>query len=219
MREKSIHIFKELGEHLPYSIFGVVVAMLIVGIMTFFAVILNAMDRFPEASGELFHIFHPIHILLSATVTTAMFWKHDRKVVKAFVIGFTGSIGICALSDIFFPYIGGLIAGVPMHLHVCIIEHPHVILPFAFFGIAVGFLIPGVIEKSTQFSHSMHILVSSMASMLYLTTFGFTHWMEQAGVVFLITVFAVLVPCCVSDIVFPLCFVKHSCCPHKSIKE
>ena len=209
-RSKVSHIITELGAHLPYSIFGVVIGIIILGILTFFTVILRVEHLLQDATEELFHVFHPVHILLSAIVTTAMFWKHERHFMKTFLIGFFGSIIICGLSDILLPYIGGKILGRQMQLHLCILEHPNSILPFALIGVAVGFLVPGAIEKSTEFSHSLHVLVSSMASILYLISFGMTEWIHVIGGVFLVTIVAVMLPCCVSDIVFPLTFTDSS---------
>ncbi|NQT75254.1 MAG: hypothetical protein HQ566_01895 [Candidatus Omnitrophica bacterium] len=204
---KLRHIIIELGAHLPYSIFGVLVGVVILGLLTFFTIILDVRHLLPRASEELFHVFHPAHVLLSAVVTTAMFWKHERRLIKTLLVGFFGSVAICGLSDILLPYMGGRILGIEMHLHICILEHPHIIIPFALIGVAVGFIIPGAIEKSTEFSHSIHVLVSSMASILYLISFGVTDWIRVSGGVFLITIIAVMIPCCLSDIVFPLFFV------------
>lgn len=216
MKDKSKlqHILLELGAHLPYSIFGVVIGIVVLGILTFFAIILDSTHLLPKASRELFHVLHPVHILLSAIVTTAMFWKHERRFFKTLFIGLAGSILICGLSDVLFPYIGGMILGTEMHLHLCILEHPWIIVPFAIIGVLTGFLVPSAIEKSTEFSHSMHILVSSMASILYLISYGMTEWIHLAGGVFLVTIVAVMLPCCLSDIVFPLSFIYDKKCKH-----
>ena len=202
--QKARHIAVELGEHLPYSIFGVVISLIILGILNYLAVIFRSELLLPEASGSLFHIFHPIHLLLSATVTTAMFWKHERKLLRALAIGFAGSVMICSTSDILIPYLGVRLLGLSMDMHFCLLDHPEILLPFAVFGSAVGLLVPKAIERSTQYSHSAHVLVSSMASILYLISFGLEKWMDQASAVLVITVVAVMIPCCVSDIVFPL---------------
>jgi hypothetical protein len=45
-----------------------------------------------------------------------------------------------------------------------------------------------------------------MASILYVVSVGLTGWMEHFGMVFFFTILAVLIPCCISDIVFPLLF-------------
>lgn len=207
-KRKLTHILRELSEHLPYSAFGVIVALMILGVLNYFTVILKAQGVLPQASEDLFHIFHPIHMLLSATATTAMFWKHERKVIKAFVVGFLGAVVVCGLSDILLPFLGGTLLGVKMKLHICILVHPQIVIPFTLVGILIGYLVPRAIEKSTQYSHSMHVLVSSMASVLYLIAFGLTNWVHVVGAVFIITLVAIVIPCCLSDIVFPLAFVE-----------
>lgn len=212
-KNKLQHILRELAGHLPYSIFGVVIGIIILGILTFLAIILNSEHLLSRAAQELFHVFHPVHILLSAIVTTAMFWKHEKRFFKTVFIGFVGSILICGLSDILLPYVGGRILGIEMQLHLCIVEHWQIVLPFALLGVVTGFLAPSAIEKSTEYSHSMHVLVSSMASILYLISYGVTEWIHLAGGVFLVTIVAVMLPCCLSDIVFPLTFV-HGKCKH-----
>jgi len=202
--QKARHIATELGEHLPYSIFGVVVSIIIIGLLNSVAEIFRSASLLPEASRSLFHLFHPVHLLLSATATTAMFWKHERKLFSSLTVGLAGSVLICSASDILLPYLGGRLLGTPMKIHICILIHPEVLVPFALLGAGVGLLAPQAIERSTQYSHSAHVLVSSMASILYLISFGLVKWMDQISAVLIITVLAVMIPCCASDIVFPL---------------
>ncbi len=201
---KFKYIFVELAHHLPYSIFGVCVGLVVMGFLTFFAILMQAEHLLPQASEELFHVFHPAHVLLSAVATTAMFWKHERNWIKAMFVGFVGSVTICGISDILFPYIGGLILGADMHVHICIIEEPQLVYPFAIFGILAGVFADKAFERSTEYSHSAHVFVSSMASILYLISFGMVDWIHWVGSVFIITIFAVMIPCCASDIAFPL---------------
>jgi hypothetical protein len=139
-----------------------------------------------------------------------MFWRYEKKLWKAVLIGLTGSLAICGISDIFFPFIGGTLAGIEMDLHICLIEHPIVVIPFAFIGIIMGLITCEVFlgRQATIFSHSSHIFISTMASLLYLVTFGYTSWMEELFIVFIIVILAVFVPCCISDIIFPLLFIK-----------
>jgi len=203
MRTQSRHILEELQQHLPYTIFSVAVGMIALGVLT----VLIEGERFPQASQNLFHVFHPLHILFSATATTAMFWRHDKKLLKAVSIGFVGAIVLCGISDIFIPFIAGYLLGVKMQLHIGIVAHPMLILPFLFFGMFMGFVLPTVVE-STIFSHAAHVLISSMASIFYLVSFGVTEWIPVGGMVFIYMVLAVMVPCCTSDIVFPLLLVK-----------
>ncbi|MDH5661933.1 MAG: hypothetical protein OEY92_02950 [Elusimicrobiota bacterium] len=203
MKPQFRHILEELQHHLPYTIFSVAVGMMTLGSLT----VLIEGNKFPQASQNLFHIFHPLHILFSAAATTAMFWRYDKKILKAISIGFVGAVGLCGISDIFIPFFAGYLLGVKMHLHVCILTDPMIVLPFLFFGIFVGFVLPTVIE-STIFSHAAHVLISSMASIFYLVSFGLTEWIPVGGMVFIYMVLAVMIPCCTSDIVFPLLLVR-----------
>ncbi len=207
MRDNIGHVFSELRDHLPYSIFSVAAGMIILGFLTFGTQIFGA-GNISGPSRGLFHVFHPVHILFSATATTAMFWRHEKRFLKAVIIGFIGAVGICGISDIFIPYIAGFLLGVKMHLHICIIEHPSLIFPFVVTGIFTGFIVPDTTEKSTIFSHAAHVFVSSMASILYLISFGLTDWIHAAGMVFVYMVLAVIIPCCTSDIIFPLLVTK-----------
>jgi hypothetical protein len=50
--------------------------------------------------------------------------------------------------------------------------------------------------------------LSTRASLFYLTAFGATDWLPLLPLVFVVLFFAVWVPCCTSDIVFPLLFRK-----------
>ncbi|MDD3726244.1 MAG: hypothetical protein PHI44_03520 [Candidatus Ratteibacteria bacterium] len=209
MERKNIHIWEELKHHLPFSILSVSIGLILVGFFTVITEMLRISDMSPY-SEELFHIFHPIHLLFSAIATTAMFWQHERKGFKAVIIGFFGSVGICGISDIIIPYISGFLLGAHMQLHICIVEHPQIILPFIFFGIIMGFLAPGTLEKQEGviFSHSLHVLISAVASVLYLVSFGVTDWTHKIGIVLVYMVLAVVIPCCTSDIIFPLLFVS-----------
>lgn len=213
-KSKSQQILVELTHHLPFTIFGVVSAVLLMGILTFFASLLNADTRMVGASRELFHIFHPFHILFSAITTTAIFWKHDNKnMIKAVIIGLFGTVFVCGLSDIVMPFLGGSLLGQDMHLHICMIEEPLLVFPFAALGVFVGFLVRSGFEHSTQYSHGMHVFLSSTASLLYLLSYGLSGWVHQLPEVFLITVVAVVLPCCLSDIVFPM-LCTHRYCEH-----
>lgn len=206
MRAGLRHLRQELLSHLPFSIFSSVGGLMIVAILTFVGEPFYK-DALPAAFRELFHIFHPVHMLFSATATTAMFWQYERRVVKAAVVGFLGAILVCGASDILIPYASGLLLGAAMEPHVCVIEHPGLVLPFAVVGVVAGFLASEHIVRATFFSHAAHVLVSSSASLLYLVSFGLGHWIHDAGWVFIFVVLAVMIPCCFSDIVFPLLVV------------
>lgn len=127
------------------------------------------------------------------------------------MIGYTGSIGIATLSDAIIPFLGGALLGVEMEFHLPFIETEK--MPFigievwklinsaALVGIVIGYLKP-----TTKFPHLGHVLLSTWASLLYFVAFGVAHWIPLLPLVFLFLFLAVWLPCCVSDIVFPLLF-------------
>lgn len=196
-------IGRELRHHLPFSIGSVLVALLALGL-------LERIGQLKSVNQGLFHLLHPTHLLLSATATTAMFWLHDRKPFKAVLIGLLGTVPVCSAGDIVFPYLGGLLLGLPVTFHLCVIEEPLLVFTFAGVGIGLGIFSGEYVRRSTFYSHAAHVLVSSFASLLYLTTFGAAGgWMQHLAGVPLVLFFSVLAPCCFSDIIFPLLFVRH----------
>ncbi len=202
-----MYILEELKKHIPYSVLSSVFALAVVGVLT---VVYGLIDiaRLPEAAENMFHLFHPVHMLLSATATTAMFWKHERRLFKAILIGFFGAVVLCGLSDILIPFFGAGLLGISLELHICILEDPLLVLPFLVIGIFTGIVAAENITRVTFFSHTAHVFVSSIASVLYLIAFGLANWIAFAGAVYVLVFLAVVIPCCLSDIVFPLLLVK-----------
>lgn len=189
-------IVKELKEHIPFTGFGAVSGVILM-------VIVIVAELPLKACKGIFHIFHPLHILLSALVTTAMLIRHSGNRWGAWLIGYVGSVGICSISDIFFPYLGSVLIGAKIELHICFIEHWWIVPPSAVVGIMIGYLRP-----ITKIPHTCHVLVSTWASSFVLTGFGVVNWFPLLPFVFLILFFSVWLPCCVSDIIFPLLFVR-----------
>ncbi|MFQ5713857.1 MAG: hypothetical protein ACE5GU_07490 [Candidatus Scalinduaceae bacterium] len=205
------HVLGELKQHIPFTVISSIVALILVGIMT--AVVFPLKEGIViQGSQKLFHIFHPVHILFSATATSAMFWRYEKNVVKAVIIGLLGSILVCGVSDVIIPFYSGYFLGEDFEFHMCIVEHPLIIIPFVTVGIVIGIIAMEKVQKTTFFSHSGHVFVSSMASILYLISFGLVDWFNYVGSVFIIIILAVIIPCCTSDIIFPLLFTKEGKC-------
>lgn len=204
---KFRHILNELRHHAPFTALSACIAIALLHIYA--RVILANNEQMAELAWRWFHIFHPVHIFLSAMATTAMFCRHEKKLFKAIIIGLAGSLVICAISDVFFPFLGGIIFGIELDFHLCLIKHPEVVLPFAIFGIFLGLILSwktyGRIQ--TIIPHSLHVLISTMATILYLAAFGLT--MPPIAGTFLIVFLGVIIPCCLSDIAFPLFFSKN----------
>ena len=163
------------------------------------------LSNVPAGMSEvIFFIFHPVHVVLSALVTTAMYRRYGRgRLWAAILIGYTGSIGIATLSDSIIPYLGGVLLGAEMEFHVGFIEKWWLINPLAFLGIAVGYLRP-----TTEVPHAGHVLLSTWASLFYFAAFGVAKWIPLLPLIFLFLFLAVWLPCCVSDIVYPLLFLR-----------
>ncbi|MBI4342040.1 MAG: hypothetical protein HY599_01590 [Candidatus Omnitrophica bacterium] len=207
----------EFTHHLPYTLVGSLVAM--AGVWWFATQQLDnghTEKLFAQARAS-FHLFHPLHICLSAIATTSLFWRHEHNMLRAAWVGAWGTIIPCGFSDYIFPYVGGRILGQTMELHMCIVNHPQLFFPFLALGIIGGFWAEERLTGSHLFSHGAHVFVSSAASLLYLISFGFTAWMTDVRLVFpafLIIVIAVWIPCCISDIVIPAASARQGCaCP------
>lgn len=189
-------IVKEMRRHLPFTALGAVSGIALMVIIT--------LSKLPARVSELlFYIFHPLHVLLSALVTTAMYRRYKGALFKCILIGYVGSVGIGTLSDTIFPYLGGVLLGAEMEFHLGFIEKWWLVNPLAAAGILIGLLKP-----VTKFPHAGHVLISTWASLFTLTAFGIADWIRLLPFVFIILLLSVWLPCCTSDIIFPLLFVK-----------
>ncbi len=200
-------IARELKEHIPFTALGAVTGIAIMVIIVF--------ARIPTPISEAaFYTLHPIHVLLSALVTTAMYKRYSKgKLWAAILIGYAGSIGIATLSDAVIPYLGGVLLNIDIGFHVPFIETEE--MPF--FGVAkwvvinsaavIGIAI-GCWKQFTKIPHSGHVLLSTWASLFYFTAFGTTSWIPLLPLIFIFIFLSVWLPCCLSDIVFPLLFVR-----------
>ncbi len=201
MRRQKL-ITRELAGHAPFTAIGA-----ILGIIMMVVVVWGVLPA--TVSQAAFYILHPIHVVLSALATTGMYRLHGGKARWALPIGYVGSVGIATMSDMILPYLGGILVGAEMEFHVGFIEKWWLINPLALAGIAIGYWRP-----ITRLPHAGHVLLSTWASLFYLTAFGFTalfgaaSWFPLLPLVFVILFVAVWVPCCLSDIIFPLLFVK-----------
>jgi len=197
----------EFAHHLPYTIISSLMSM---GAVWWFGVTQlqgQGLEPWADRLRDSFHISHPLHLTLSAIATTSVFWRHERQLLKAVLVGGLGTVIPCGLSDYIFPFIGGRLLGQPLELHLCVVEHPMLVFPFVALGIVGGLLFEERMSGSSLFSHGAHVFVSSLASLLYLVGFGFTSWMSDTHLlfpVFSVVVIAVWIPCCISDIVIPI---------------
>ena len=188
----------ELKRHVPFTVFGALTGIAIMAALVY--------TRAPQSlSHGLFWSLHPLHVLLSAMVTAAMYrLKTKGSLLATAAIGYVGSIGIATLSDSVIPYLGEWLLDLPNRgLHVGLIEKWWLVNPLALLGIAIACLRP-----TTQFPHACHVLLSTWASLFHMSmALGSEFTFQIAALVTLFLFLAVWAPCCASDIVFPLLFV------------
>jgi hypothetical protein len=188
-------IAHELKEHAPFTALGAVT-----GIIIMVAVVLGSIPS--HISQTAFLVAHPGHVLLSALVTTAMYARYKKgKLWAVILIGWTGSIGIATISDAIIPYLSGTLLHAQMEFHVPFIEEWWINL-VALAGIAIGYW-----KQTTKIPHFGHVLLSTWASLFYFTAFGVADWIHLLPYVFLFLFLSVWIPCCTSDIIYPLLFV------------
>ncbi|HEA47213.1 MAG TPA: hypothetical protein ENH97_02250 [bacterium] len=192
-------IANELKRHAPFTSLGAVTGIILMAI-----IVLGNVPS--QASQTFFYILHPFHVVLSALVTTAIYKQHSKgKVWAVILIGYVGSIGIATLSDAVIPYLGGLLLNLEIEFHLGFIEKWWLVNPMALLGITIGYWKP-----NTKFPHAGHVLLSTWASLFYFTAFGTANWIPLLPFIFFFLFLAVWVPCCISDIVFPLLFTKET---------
>jgi hypothetical protein len=228
MRNKIAGVLTELKNHAPFTLFGALTGIVL---MLVFRNVTH------QTSYRLFYIFHPVHVVLSAMVTASLFRLHEK--TKGFlivlIVGYVGSIGTATLSDSVLPFFGEEILGVVVpteasvhsgggegglaeghhekELHIGFIEEWFIVNPSALLGILIAYFL-----SRSKVPHALHILISTWASS--------AHIMMNAGQpmtavlvigMFIVLFISVWLPCCFSDIVFPMLFVKSPdglCCHH-----
>lgn len=200
-------ILSELKSHAPFTLFGALTGIVCMVIF----------KNIPHhVSHRIFYVFHPAHVILSALVTASMYKLHCEKPKFIFVllIGFFGSIGIATLSDSLIPYAGELLLGMRVHphehasfaeqAHIGFIEGWYLVIPSAIAGVFIAYFRP-----KTKFPHAGHVLLSTWTSSFHIIMAlgGEVSAVQLAGS-FALLFLAVWLPCCVSDIIFPLLFTK-----------
>ncbi len=197
-------IINELKHHMPFTFLGAISGIV-------FMLVFRNISR--EAAHEMFFVFHPLHVLLSALVTASLFKLHTCPKGEGkrcnlpilLAIGFAGSVGIATLSDSIIPYLGELLVGMPhSQHHIGFLEKWWLISGVAAVGIIIAYFNP-----STKFPHAGHVLISTWASLshILMARGENVHFLAYAGI-FVFLFIAVWVPCCISDIIFPMLFVK-----------
>jgi hypothetical protein len=192
-------ILQELRAHAPFTALGA-----LAGIGLLLALFGTGIPL--KSAAPLFAILHPLHVLLSAQATTATCYRQcGRGAWRILWVGYVGSVGIATLSDCLIPYAGEWLLDLPNRgLHIGFIERWWLVNPLALAGIGLG-----VWSAKTRIPHGLHVAVSTGASLFHIgmamgASPSLIIWAAIAVFLFL----AVWIPCCTSDIVFPLLFVR-----------
>lgn len=195
-------IFSELKAHAPFTFLGA-----FSGIVLF--ILLRNIPS--NISFKLFYVFHPLHVLLGTFVTASMYKLHNKNlnIFKFLLIGFVGPLLIATVSDSVIPFIGETLLRLPnREIHLGFIERWYIINPIALLGVALAYFVP-----NTKFPHSGHILISTWASLFHvlMAVDNSVSFFVYFAVLFLLFI-SDWIPCCFSDIVFPLLFIKGEDC-------
>jgi len=124
------------------------------------------------------------------------------------IIGYIGSVGTATISDSIIPYLGEVMLKMPNRgIHLGFIEKWWLVNPLAIIGVLIACFRP-----TTKFPHMGHVLLSTWASLFHIImSIGSKslNWFVYLAI-FLFLFLAVWIPCCISDIAFPLLFVKEA---------
>ena len=192
-------IIKEIKEHIPFTFLATLSAIILTAILFFVIKIQNL--------ESTFEVIHPIHLFVSAIVTSGIYYKYKNNFFEALGIGIIGSILIGSFSDIILPYLGGNLLSLNTNFHLPLLEIPFIIVATAIIGSIVG-----IKTGITHLPHFLHVFLSVFASIFYLIAFSQTLTLTYLAISTIIIFIAVLIPCCISDIIFPLIFIKGKCC-------
>jgi len=192
----------ELEHHIPFTFLGAISGIVAMSIIIHG----NFLRDVSPVSKDIFFILHPTHVFLSALVTTTLYVKYGKKnPLLVIIIGYTGSIGIATISDSIIPYLGEILLGLPnSEPHIGFIEEPIITNIPAIIGIIIGYF-----QGFSKIPHAGHVLISTWASLFHIImAIGLTVTPIQTVGIFFFLFIAVWLPCCTSDIIYPLLFVK-----------
>jgi ABC-type dipeptide/oligopeptide/nickel transport system permease subunit len=212
-------ILSEIGCHLPWATFSIAFGFILLSILHFIGLNLS---RSLASHGYhiLFHSFHYLHIVYAVVGTMVTFSRFSSALGRGIILSIVSPTFFCTLSDVALPTLAGNLLGVKMDMHICFSSELHNIVPLLLMGLITGLVLRVHHESSLSFfslgSHFVHILISSLASLFYMVSYGFDQWHESMGLLFFFLVIAVVVPCTLSDVVVPWYFARRKHEKHKN---
>lgn len=199
MKHSHENIFlDELSTHWRFTFGAVVTSAILI-------IILKQTNIIKAHYGEegLFETFFISHLFFAALTPASLLSKYRSVIWLGVIVAIITSSITCTLSDIVFPYLGGLTLGYNMHFHVCIIEEPVTAWIFIVTGALLGFFLSPYVRKLSRFTHGFHIFLSSTAAGLYLVTYGVDVFSYKTFAFIPILLVSVLIPCVLNDIGVP----------------
>lgn len=192
---KTFKLLKhELTHHLPFTFFATIGGIALVILIQYLLKI--------SISESAFEILHPLHIIVSGAASAAIFYKYKKNFMYAVFVGVISSITIGTLSDVLVPYFGAISLGFNPEFHLPLIEDTVIVLGASILGSIIG-----IKAKLTKFPHSAHVFLSVFASLFYLLAFVGTLTPILLILSIIIVSIAVVIPCCISDILIPFFFI------------
>jgi hypothetical protein len=207
-------LFDELSCHLPYAAFSVALGFVVLSVMHFFVSVSGPEVNPKKAYHLLFHAFHYLHIMFAVVGTFVTFSRFSRRLIPGIVLSLFFPAIFCTLSDVALPALAGSMLGLTMKIHICFFSWKDLmnVLPFMAMGILTGLALRRHKESSLGFFslgyHFVHILISSLASLFYVASFGYNQWHASMGLLFFLMVLAVVLPCTISDVIVPIYFAR-----------
>ena len=207
--KKHKNIFAvELSNHIRFTILAVLIAAVLI-------VLAKEYIFKPSAQGQaisenMFEGFFISHLFFASLTPAALFSIYRRSIWIGIFAAIATSAITCTLSDIIFPYLGGLVLNYDMTFHACIIEEPVLSWIFIITGAFIGYFLSQSVRKLSRYTHGAHILISSLAAGLYLITFGVSILSLKALLFVPILIFSVLIPCVTNDVGVPSFIVSVS---------
>ena len=218
MEHKYKNIFAdELYNHLKFTIGAVLIAAVLIFVYKQFLLPVSAEES--SRSEEFFEGFFVAHLFFASLTPAALFHVYRKAIWIGIITAILSSSITCTLSDIIFPYIGGVLLNYNMHFHVCIIEEPVLAWSFVISGAIIGFFLSQRVRKLSRYTHGAHILLSSLAAGMYLITYGVSIFSLKALIFLPILIVSVLIPCVMNDIGVPSYIVSITAKPGEDKKE
>lgn len=209
-------LIAELTCHLPFAAFSVALCFVAIALLQFFVTAGGSqVSGLKHAYKALFHVLHYLHIMFAVAGTLVSYSRFSGRLSGGFGLALISPAFFCTLSDVALPSLASKILGVSIKMHVCFFHwHDFVnLVPFMIMGLVSGIALARHHELSRGFFtlgyHFFHIMLSALASLVYVVSYGFTDWSHSVGLLYFLLVLAVVVPCTISDLVVPFYFARY----------